>query len=87
MTVYEPVGVDNEVLMVRVAEKVGEALQLGVPMQPPLKEAEAPAGSPLTERVTGWVFPLTKLTVIVLDPELPCMTVMPPEFDNEKSNG
>jgi hypothetical protein len=69
--VNEPVGVEDNVLMARVLENVGEAVQMGAPLQPPLKEADAPDGSPLTESVTGWVVPPNSVTVTVVEPELP----------------
>ncbi len=51
--VVEPMGVEVERLIVRIEEKVGEAVQVGTPAQPLTKEGLAPVGSPLTERVTG----------------------------------
>ena len=87
MTLYDPVGVELKVVMVNVLEKVGEPAHVGLPVQPPVKEGEAPAGSPLTESVTGWDVPLTILTVIVLKPEPPWTRLISPEFDREKSNG
>src|SRR5438876_3907530 len=53
--------------------------------EPPSNMAVAPLGSPLTESVTDCAGPLTRVTVIVLDPELPGLTAIPPLFDKEKS--
>lgn len=70
--------------MVNVLEKVGEP-------DGELKPHDAPAGNPEHIRLTDWAGPFTKLTVIVIDPELPCTTVIPPafevlpEFDKRKS--
>jgi hypothetical protein len=65
--------------MVKVLEKVGLSDE-------GLKLQEAPEGRPLVhDRVTGCVEPLSKLAVMVFDPELPCVTVIPPLLDNEKS--
>jgi len=75
---YEPVGVDNEVLMVHVLVNVG------LP-DPGLKDVEK--GRPDTERLTLWVVPETRVTVIVLEPELPCVAVIPPLLLKEKSKG
>jgi len=75
--VYEPAGVDDEVLMVHVLVKV-ELPEEG------LKEAEAPDGRPDAESVTVWVDPLVKVTVIVLELEPPCVTAMLPELLKEK---
>src|SRR2546425_1228227 len=50
--VYDPVGVLDEVLMVRVAVKVGEPVSDGV------NAHEAPVGSPeVHETVTAWELP------------------------------
>src|SRR5467141_3996569 len=64
MMVKDPGGVEDDVVMVRVAETVGETLQVGWPPQPtpPLNPTEAPVGSPLTLRVTGCVVPLNRVT-------------------------
>jgi len=77
---YEPVGVDDEVEMVKVEEKVGLP-DCG------LKEAEAPEGRPEAERLTVCVEPLSKVAVIVVEPEEPADTLIPPLLVNEKSNG
>jgi hypothetical protein len=63
--------------MVRVLENVG------LP-DAGLKPQDAPEGTPpVQERVTDWAVPVCRLAVIVFNPELPCVTVIPPEFDNE----
>jgi hypothetical protein len=63
--------------MVKALEKVGLP-DAGLKLQ------DAPVGSPAAhERVTDCVEPLVKVAVIVFEPELPCVTVIPPEFDNE----
>ena len=71
VTAYNPGGVDDEVVMVRVTEEVGVIVQVGWPVQPLKNAEEAPVGSPLTESVTGCAIPLTRVTLIVLEPELP----------------
>lgn len=80
VTTNEPVGVVDDVPMVKVLEKVGKPDE-------GLKEHEAPDGSPLVhERLTDCDIPLNKVAEIVFDPLPPRVTVMPPEFDKEKSN-
>ena len=77
--VKEPAGVDDDVLIVRVLLNVGRS-DWG------LKRHEDSNGSPsVQDRLTDSGVPLTKLTVIVLDPEAPLVTVMGPEVDREKS--
>jgi hypothetical protein len=74
VTVYTPGGVDDEVVMTKVNVMGGVTVQVVVePPQPepPSNIAVAPAGSPLTLSVTGCAVPLTRLTVIMVDPELP----------------
>jgi hypothetical protein len=63
--VDEPVGVKAVVLTVSVLEKVG------VP-DSGLKPHEAPEGKPdVQDRLTDAAVPLTKVAVIVFEPELP----------------
>jgi len=50
-----------------------------------LNPGVAPLGSPLTLSVTPCVGPLTSVTVIMLEPDPPGLTVIPPLFDREKS--
>jgi len=76
--VADPVGVEDELLIVHVLENVG------LPEEG-LREAEAPDGRPDAESVTVWVDPLVKVTVIVLELEPPCVTAMLPELLKEKS--
>jgi hypothetical protein len=65
VTVTEPVGVDDEVLIVKVLEKVG------LPDEG-LKLQEAPEGRTLVQdKLTDCVEPLVKVAVIVFEPELP----------------
>ena len=68
-----PVGVVATVVMVRVVEQVGlqEATE---------KLAEAPLGSPDAEKDTLCVAPAVSVAVMVLAPEAPWVTVMPPEL-------
>jgi len=71
---YDPEGVEGEVTIVKVGEIVGVTVQVGAPPQPavpPLKLGVAPLGSGLTESATGCVVPVSSVTVIVLDPEVP----------------
>lgn len=75
-----PVGVEAEVVMVRVVEQVG------------LQDVEekfdvAPLGSPDAEKNTVCVWPDVSVAVMVVAPKPPWATVMPPEFDIVKSNG
>jgi len=72
--VKEPKGVVDRVLMVNVAEKGEEPVQVVEPPQPvslSLKAGVAPVGSPSTESVTPCAVPLTRVTVIVLKPDTP----------------
>jgi hypothetical protein len=46
---------------------------------------DAPEGSPVHDKPMACVEPLVKVTVILLEPELPCVTVIPPELESEKS--
>jgi hypothetical protein len=63
--ILEPVGVEDEVLIVKVLEKVG-LLDGG------LKLHEVPAGSPLVQdKLTDCVEPLNKVAVIVFEPDKP----------------
>ena len=71
-----PVGVELVVLMVSPGEQV--ALHV-----PGLNPAVAPLGSPEAENETVWVEPAVRVAVIVLEPDAPGVTVMPPEFDRE----
>ena len=74
-----PIGVELVVLMVRVLVNVG------LP-EAGLKAHDAKVGRPLHEegeRVTDCVVPVSRVAVILFEPELPCATVIPPEFDNE----
>ena len=86
---YDPQLVEDIVVIVSVGDMVGfgVTVQVGAPPQPtpPLNPGVAPLGSPLTESVTGCVDPVTSVTVIVLEPELPGLTVIPPLSDKEKS--
>ena len=78
VTVIEkvPVGVAAAVVMVRVVEHVGLH-------EPTEKLAEAPLGSPDTEKDTLWVAPDVSVAVMVEVPEAPWVTVTPPEFVSE----
>jgi hypothetical protein len=71
-----PAGVVADVVMVSVVEQVGlqEASE---------KLADAPLGSPDTVKPTGCVLPDASLAVMVLAPEPPAVTVMPPELVSE----
>ena len=75
----DPVGVAGDVLTVRMLVKGGFP-------EDGLNAATAPMGSPDADNVTVWAVPPTRLTVIVLDPDPPCVTPIPPELDKEKSN-
>jgi hypothetical protein len=55
-----PRAVDKPMSIVIVVVKVGLPVKVAVP---PVKVAVAPVGSPLTERVTDWVVPLTSVAV------------------------
>ncbi len=70
---YKPVGVEEVVLIAKVLEKDGEP-ELG------LNVHEASVGSPLHEKVTGWEIPMSKVAVIVLDPDPPWTVLIRPEF-------
>jgi len=87
--VYIPGGVEYKVMIVSTGDMVGfgVTVQIGAPPQPtpPLNPGVAPLGSPLTESVTGCVDPVTSVTVIVLEPDPPWLTAIPPLFDKEKS--
>ena len=49
-----------------------------------LKLQDTPVGRlPVQDKVTDCVEPLVKVAVTVFEPELPCVTVTPPLFDNE----
>jgi hypothetical protein len=58
------VGVDTATVSVRVLEKVGLP-DMG------LKRQEAPDGRPEQDKPTDCVEPLVRVTVILLEPELP----------------
>ena len=70
-----PVGVDELVEMVNCVEQVG-VQAVGV------KEAVAPLGSPEAEKETLWLEPAVRVAVIVVEPAVPCITVIPPELDS-----
>jgi hypothetical protein len=79
VTVEEPVGAEDEVLIVRVLEKVGFP-EIGLKLQ------EAPEGRPLAQdKPTDCVEPLVKVTVMITEPDEPRVTVIAPELDSEKS--
>ena len=66
-------------LTVEGLEKLGDP-EIG------LKPQTVPVGSPLLqERVTVWVAPLASTRLILLEPEFPCVRVIIPELDMEKS--
>ena len=76
----EPVGVELDVLIVKVLEKVGFS-EDGIN-----EEQEAPEGRlPVQDRLTDCVEPLVNVTVTVFEPDEPWVTVIPPELDIEKS--
>jgi len=52
-----------------------------------LREQETPeSGAPqFTDRLTGWGVPLIKVTMIVVEPDPPCVRVIAPELEREKS--
>jgi hypothetical protein len=77
--VYEPIGTEDDVLTVKVVEKVGFP-ELG------LKLHDAPEGAPEQDRLTDCVGPPTKAVQTVVEPELPRIIVIPPKFEIEKSN-
>ena len=62
--IEDPVGVDADVVMVSVDEQVGlhDADE---------KEAVAPAGRPVAEKVTACAVPETRVAVIVFDTGCP----------------
>lgn len=72
-------GVENVVAIVRMLVNVGAASGT-------LNPQVAPTGRFWQERVTSWVGPWTRVTVMVFDPSLPCVTVIPLEAEtlNEK---
>ncbi len=80
---YVPAGVERvDVLTVSmlVAPEVVGVSEAG------LKLHEAPEGRPeVHERVTLWLTPTLRVAVIVLEPDAPWVTVMPPELEREKS--
>ena len=78
--VVDPRGVYEEVAIVHVLENVGLP-ETGV------NDVVAPDGSPEAERVTVSAKPLVKVIVILLEPETPRTTVIPPLLPREKSNG
>ncbi len=62
-------------------------LKVGSP-EDGLKEQVTPVGRvPVQARVTDWVAPPSKFAIIVLVPEEPWVTVMPPELLRAKSKG
>jgi hypothetical protein len=76
----DPVGVEVEAVIVNMLVK-GGLPDCG------LNDADAPGGSPDTDNDTGSVKPETRLTVIVLEPEKPCVIVNRLSAFTEKSNG
>ena len=76
---YVPVGVRVDLFMVRLLENDGRP-------EAGLNEHEAPAGRLLEhDTLTDWGVPLRRLTVTVLDAELPWVARIAPEFEMEKS--
>ena len=74
---YVPVGVELLVLMVNVLEKDG------LP-DPGLKLQETPKGRPLVQdKLIDCDEPVCRVAVTVFEPEPPCVTAIPPEFDNK----
>ena len=73
-------GVEEVVAIVRVLEKDGLPLS-------GLKLHVAPAGRLVLSQPRLMVCgePLTKVAVIIFEPEPPCMAVIPPEEPKEKS--
>ncbi len=71
-----PAGVVVAVVIVNVVEHVG--LQ-----DADVNPALAPLGRPDTVKLTDCVVPETRVTVIVVEPEAPCTTVIPAEFESE----
>jgi hypothetical protein len=72
--VYWPKGVDTDVDMTKLKVMGGVTVQVVVEpphIEPPSNIAVAPAGSPLTLKVTDWAAPLTRLTVVVTGAEPP----------------
>ena len=59
-----PKGIEAEVLIVRVDEQFGE-------QETGEKEAVAPVGNPVAEKLREAGVPFTRVAVIVLMPELP----------------
>ena len=77
-TMYEPIGVKGVEEIVCMLEPVGVS-ECG------LKRQEAPAGRVelIQNSATGSEVPLFNVTVIVLVPDPPCRTMIPPELDRE----
>jgi len=77
-TMYEPIGVMGVDETVRRLEPVGVN-------ESGLNRQEAPAGrlEPTQDSVTGSEVPLFNVAVIVLVPDPPCRTMIPPELDRE----
>ena len=75
-TMYEPIGVIGVEETVRRLEPVGVS-------ETGLKRQEAPAGrlELIQDGVTGLGVPPTNVAVIVLVPNPPCCTMIPPAFD------
>lgn len=48
--------------------------------------AVAPDGTPEAEKETDWGVPELNVAVIVFDVDWPCITVLLPPFESEKSN-
>jgi hypothetical protein len=69
ITTLLPIAAVAVVLMVSVVVKEGVAVHVSVPVQPPVNEAVAPAGRPVTARVTGWARPETNVAAIVVVPD------------------
>ena len=77
--VYVPAGVADVTVMVSMSVVPAVLGLTGFVA----KLHEAPNGSPLHERVTGWLAPLVRVAVIVLEPEPVVPVLMLPEFDSE----
>jgi hypothetical protein len=76
--VDDPVGVDAEVVRVKVDEHVGLH-------DPGENAAVAPVGRPEAANDTDWEVPETRVAVIVLDTDCPWTTVLFPPLESEKS--
>jgi hypothetical protein len=63
-----PRGVDEPMSIMMVVVKVGLPVKVAVP---PVNVAVAPVGSPVTDKVTGWLVPLTSVAVTSTVPLLP----------------